>query len=134
MNLKPIDCSALSFIVMKVEPAMVWEDGGNGRRRQTDEQVRDTNTGMLVWYVHVSSEALEADDYGLDATFRVELQSEERPPVRRGQDVSFEKLRCRTWKTDDGRTGESYRAKSVFTVKTHDVGALDGAVRAGASA
>lgn len=112
---------------------MVWEDDHTGRRRQTDQPLRDSSTGMRLWYVHVNSEAIAGDEYGLNGTFRVEVQSESELSLRRGQEVTFDRLRCRTWKTDDGRSGESYRARSVRALPASHTSPAP-AVRSGAAA
>lgn len=131
-----IDATSLACIVRKVEPVMVWEDGPNGRRQQTDQQMRDRLTGMPVWRVQVMADGVAEEDYDLEDVFTVELQGVDKPQVRRGQDVTFDNLKVRYWKSDEGRSGFSYRAKAVYAVEARPVGQVSEgkAERGGAAA
>ena len=76
-----------------VQPVTEWEDGPGGKRRPSDRQAKDEQSGLLLWLIEVMYLAVA---FGREstATAMVRVPSSTRPTVTPLTGIEFDGLRC----------------------------------------
>ncbi|MGL4176374.1 MAG: hypothetical protein ACRCSN_09890 [Dermatophilaceae bacterium] len=97
-----------------VEMAREWEEGADGRRRPSEKQARNENTGMPLWAVEV---IYVQTTYGRKATVtaKVTVDSMDEPKPSPLTPVTFGGLVVEVRVTKAGGLIESWSAESVDT-------------------
>ena len=93
-----------------VTPVNEWMDTPNGRR-QSDEQARDADTGMLLWEVEVLYQSVS---FGKAVTVTAPVQvGADAAPVKPFTPVEFVSLVCSANVAKGGGLRESWRAERL---------------------
>lgn len=100
-----------------------WVDGPEGRRRPSEMQARDEDTGMPLWEVEV---LYKQTSFGRVAstTSVVRVGSPVRPVLGEFAPVAFEGLLVEVRVTKAGGLSESWRAEGVADTSSADVPAV----------
>lgn len=100
-----------------------WVDGPEGRRRPSEMQARDEDTGMPLWEVEV---LYKQTSFGRVAstTGLVRVGSPVRPVLGEFAPVVFERLSVEVRVTKAGGLSESWRAEGVADTASADVPAV----------
>lgn len=95
-----------------VEPVFEWTETPEGRRRPSDVQARDENTGMPLWSVEVS---YRSESFGRAYTVNamVSVGSPEPPNPATFTHITFENLRVDVRLNKAGGFVERWAAESV---------------------
>src|SRR5512144_2380506 len=89
-----------------------WVDGPEGKRRPSELQARDENTGMLVWDVEVLYRQV-AFGRESNATGMVRVGAPVKPVLGEFAAVTFEGLSVEVRVTKAGGLSETWRADAV---------------------
>ncbi|WP_152363724.1 hypothetical protein [Microlunatus speluncae] len=94
-----------------VTPVNEWMDTPNGRR-QSDQQARDADTGMLLWEVEVLYQSVSFGK-NVTVTAPVQVGADAQPSVKAFTPVEFVDLMCSANVTKGGGLRESWRAERL---------------------
>jgi hypothetical protein len=99
-----------------VQPVTEWEDGPGGKRRPSDRQAKDEQSGLLLWLIEVMYLAVA---FGREstATAMVRVPSSARPTVTPLTGIEFDGLRCDVGPTKAGGFSERWSADGVAGAK-----------------
>ena len=98
-----------------VAPVNEWMDTPNGRR-QSDEQARDGDTGMLLWEVEVLYQSVSFGKH-VTVTAPVQVGADAEPKVNPFTPVEFVQLVCSANVAKGGGLRESWRADRLVDGK-----------------
>lgn len=95
-----------------VEPVFEWMETPEGKRRPSEVQARDENTGMPLWLVEVS---YRAQSFGREhtVTAMVTVGGQERPRPAAFSQITFDVLRVDVRTNKAGGFTEYWSAESV---------------------
>ena len=96
-----------------VEPVMEWEETPDGRRRPSDRQARNEDTGMPLWAVEV---LYTQTSFGRESTVtaKVTVGAEQQPVPARLAPIGFVGLRVEARANKAGGFVEVWSAESLM--------------------
>ena len=107
----PVDSSRIQFVATgHVTPVIEWVDDGNGGRKPSDQQARDTDTHDLMWTVDAMA---DGEEFDRAEVVGIQLPAPYQPVVKKFAPVPFQNLRVRFTKGRDGNLRNYWSASGV---------------------
>jgi hypothetical protein len=99
-----------------VQAVVEWEDGPAGKRRPSDRQEKDEQTGLPLWLVEVMY-LMVAFGRESTATSMVRVPCSARPEVQPLTRIEFDGLRCEVRTNKGGGFEERWSASAISSAK-----------------